>query len=119
VKTKAPRPELVTKKRPIDADAELLDKLIEHPAMAFSSNLQRFVDMRAKLKQFIGLTDRQRAWVQHEAAAIGIDVPKTDHPGARPKASAWDPDIGKTPKSTRAKVRRAVKALGKGKRGGA
>ncbi len=109
------RPEFATKRTQIDDDRELLAKLIAHPAMALSSNLPRFVDMHEKLKRFIGLSDRQRAWVQHEAAAIGIPVSKAEHPATTPKHSAWDPELAASGKARtqRARLNRAVKALEK------
>ncbi len=65
--------------------------------------------MHAKIERFVGLTDRQRAWVQREAAALGIPVPKVDalSPG-KGEPSAWDPGSAKT---LRGRVTRAVKSL--------
>jgi hypothetical protein len=109
------RQEFATKRTQIDDDRELIVKVIDHPAMQGTDTRRRFVDMHEKLKRFVGLTDRQRAWVQREAAWLGIRVPMAEHPVATPKHSAWDPEP-KVPGNActqRTRMKRAVKALKK------
>ena len=101
------RKEFATPVRQIDADGALLDAVVSHPGLAADTR-QRFVDMQTKLKIFIGLTDRQRAWVQREAAALGLPVPKVEKLAPQRGPSAWDPGSTKTMGS---RVLRAVRAL--------
>lgn len=115
----SPRPELATKTSAIDSDRVLLAKVIDHPSMQETQTRRAFVDMNENLKKFIGLTERQRAWVQRVAASLGIAVPKVEHPGPRPTQSAWDPEPVGTAKQRRSagqKINRAVIALEKRRR---
>lgn len=102
------RTELASPTRQIDSDKDLLNAVLAKEKLG-SSARTAFLDMLVRLKQSIGLSDRQRAWVQREAAALGIDVPHVDQlPPRTNQPSAWDPGSTKTLK---VRVRKAIKGL--------
>lgn len=91
------RPEFATQRRGIDADAALLDAVLARQELHPKAR-EAFADMRERIRRYIGLTDRQRAWVQREAAQLGLSVAKPDVADIRATQapSAWEPNSSKT-----------------------
>lgn len=108
--------EFATNIRQIDADENLLTTVLAKGDLGANAR-QAFVDMLARLKRFVGLTERQRAWVQREAAILGIPVAKPEQLSRVSAASAWDPGPNGSSRARSSRMKRAVKSLDKALKG--